>query len=102
MPREQREPWLAQMPWLRSRPEHEGGLACKLEAVVPSPTVHGYRNKCEFTIGRDAAGAPCVGFVLGRFKLGVAHIGPPTDCPTARRDGRLRCGAAPHSQLLQR
>ena len=54
---------------------------CPLEAVVPSPRVDGYRNKCEFSIGRDGAGQPCVGFVLGRFKQGVVAIGPPHGCP---------------------
>ena len=54
---------------------------CPLEAVVPSPRVDGYRNKCEFSIGRDGAGQPCVGFVLGRFKQGVVAIGPPQGCP---------------------
>ena len=54
---------------------------CPLEAVVPSPRVDGYRNKCEFSIGRDGAGRPCVGFVLGRFKQGVVAIGAPHGCP---------------------
>lgn len=92
MQRDEREPWLAKMPWLKP-PTVEGrdnGLVCDLAQVVPSPVIHGYRNKCEFSIGRDANGAPCVGFVLGRVRqVGFAAIGPPTDCPNVSEEMKL-------------
>jgi tRNA/tmRNA/rRNA uracil-C5-methylase (TrmA/RlmC/RlmD family) len=38
-----------------------GGDVCELEPVRPSPVLTGYRNKCEFSIGRDRDGKICVG-----------------------------------------
>ena len=38
----------------------------QVDSVLPSPRTEGYRNKCEFSIGTDASGQPCVGFVVGR------------------------------------
>ena len=92
MQRHEREPWLAKMPWLKpQRVEgRDDGLVCDLAQVVPSPVTHGYRNKCEFSIGRDADGAPCVGFVLGRVRqVGFAAIGAPTDCPNVSDEMKL-------------
>ena len=45
-----------------------------------SPRLKGYRNKCEFTIGKGADGKPCVGYQLGKGKLGQTMVGAPTDC----------------------
>jgi 23S rRNA (uracil-5-)-methyltransferase RumA len=38
-----------------------GRLTAGVEPVRPSPSQFGYRNKMEFTLGRDASGRPCVG-----------------------------------------
>lgn len=46
-----------------------GGLACKLEGIIESPLVNGYRNKCEFSIGYSLQGKPTVGFLLGNFRI---------------------------------
>lgn len=31
----------------------EKNKVCPLQGIVASPTIDGYRNKCEFTIGLD-------------------------------------------------
>lgn len=51
------------------------GEICEIEAIIPSPEITGYRNKCEFTIGVDTEGKPCVGFNLGQFREGVFAVG---------------------------
>jgi tRNA (uracil-5-)-methyltransferase len=56
-----------ELSWLPERQAAHGGAACALSPLLPSPVVEGYRNKCEFTIGFDAAGGPAVGFCLGGF-----------------------------------
>eukprot|EP00966_Prymnesium_polylepis_P263910 6096942-Prymnesium_polylepis.1 len=71
------------LPWLQ--PEalraHEGS-PCPIAPLMPSPLEVGYRNKAEFSIGCDADGAPCVGFVLGQVKRQTQHvtIGEPSAC----------------------
>ncbi|CAH9075193.1 unnamed protein product [Cuscuta europaea] len=62
-----------------------GGLPCKLESVVPSPLINGYRNKCEFSVGYSLTGKPCVGFQLGNFREGVTAVEEPLDCPNVSR-----------------
>ncbi|GMP88983.1 hypothetical protein CsSME_00040752 [Camellia sinensis var. sinensis] len=64
---------------LRSR--EIGGLPCKLEGIVESPLVNGYRNKCEFSVGYSVQGKPTVGFMLGNFREGVTAVEEPTNCP---------------------
>ena len=67
--------------WLQpSRLAEHGGAPCALAEVVPSPRLKGYRNKCEFTIGKGADGNACVGYQLGKGKLGQTMVGAPTDC----------------------
>ena len=67
--------------WLQpSRLAEHGGAPCSLAEVVPSPRLKGYRNKCEFTIGKGADGNACVGYQLGKGKLGQTMVGAPTDC----------------------
>lgn len=48
---------------------HPGGLSCKLEGILESPVIDGYRNKCEFSVGHSLAGKKTVGFMLGNFRL---------------------------------
>jgi tRNA (uracil-5-)-methyltransferase len=57
------------------------GPACELEGILRSPVLHGYRNKCDFSIGPDAAGALCVGFNVGAFADGYAAVAAPGACP---------------------
>jgi len=46
-----------------------------VEPIAPSPCLEGYRNKCEFTVGRDQEGRPTVGFRMGAFRNGVMQVG---------------------------
>ncbi|KAL6967269.1 hypothetical protein U1Q18_033073 [Sarracenia purpurea var. burkii] len=62
-----------------------GGLPCKLEGMIESPLVNGYRNKCEFSVGYSVQGKPTVGFLLGNFREGVTAVEEPTDCPNVSR-----------------
>jgi hypothetical protein len=48
---------------------YPGGLPCKLEGILESPVVNGYRNKCEFSVGYSLDGKKTVGFMLGNFRL---------------------------------
>lgn len=60
-----------------------------LEPIVASPVQNGYRNKCEFGIGWNRAGEPCVGFSLGGFRDGLLITENASDClhvPTAMKD----------------
>ena len=42
------------IPWLDlQRVASNGGLPCTLAEVLRAPRTHGYRNKCEFSFGRD-------------------------------------------------
>ncbi|PIA34532.1 hypothetical protein AQUCO_03700068v1 [Aquilegia coerulea] len=58
-----------------------GGLPCKLEGIIESPVVNGYRNKCEFSVGYSLQRKPTVGFMLGNFREGVTAVEEPTNCP---------------------
>ncbi|KAJ1564744.1 tRNA methyltransferase 2 [Nowakowskiella sp. JEL0078] len=55
------------------------GLLCPLSKVVPSPVLNDYRNKCEFTCGRNLDGEKTVGFLLGLYKEGVTSVLDPKD-----------------------
>ncbi|EPS59765.1 hypothetical protein M569_15040 [Genlisea aurea] len=58
-----------------------GGLPCELEGIIGSPSVYGYRNKCEFSVGLSLEGKRTVGFLLGNFREGVTAVEEPVDCP---------------------
>ncbi|KAK1429133.1 hypothetical protein QVD17_11336 [Tagetes erecta] len=75
---------VAQPDWIVKSREL-GGLACKLEGIVESPLVNGYRNKCEFSVGYSLQGKPTVGFLLGNFREGVTAVEEPSDCPNVSR-----------------
>ncbi|KMT02077.1 hypothetical protein BVRB_9g208060 [Beta vulgaris subsp. vulgaris] len=62
-----------------------GGLPCKLEGIIESPLINGYRNKCEFSVGYSVQGKPTVGFMLGNFREGVTAVEEPTDCPNVSK-----------------
>lgn len=54
------------------------GPCCQFDGVVRSPQLNGYRNKCEFNVGRDGT----VGFKMGRYRDGSDRVArPPTKCP---------------------
>eukprot|EP00808_Paulinella_micropora_P031447 g38252.t1 len=57
------------------------GLIAPLEEVVTAPVRTGYRNKSEFSIGKNAKGEREVGFRLGKFGQGGEKVEFPVDCP---------------------
>ena len=60
--------------WIKGNDE----VCCQYDGVAHSPVISGYRNKCEFNIGRDGV----IGFKLGRYKKGSERIcRPPANCP---------------------
>ncbi|KAL6510907.1 hypothetical protein OROGR_022031 [Orobanche gracilis] len=76
-----------------------GGLPCKLEGIIGSPRVNGYRNKCEFSVGCSLQGKLTVGFLLGNFREGVTAVEEPVDCPNV---SRISCSyAAVFQEFLQ-
>uniref|UniRef100_A0A9I3FH28 tRNA (uracil(54)-C(5))-methyltransferase n=1 Tax=Anopheles epiroticus TaxID=199890 RepID=A0A9I3FH28_9DIPT len=84
-----KELW-SSIPTLRSFVEKErqinGGLPCAFDSIRPSPMQDGYRNKCEFSIGKDASGVKRVGFRVGSYSNGflevesIAHLKHIPDC----------------------
>ncbi|XP_055691986.1 tRNA (uracil-5-)-methyltransferase homolog A [Lutzomyia longipalpis] len=52
------------------------GLPCKLETIRGSPLISGYRNKCEFSVGKDSNGDDTVGFRLGSYNMGFVEVCP--------------------------
>ena len=47
----------------------------KIEPIVPSPVINGYRNKCEFSIGKHPeSGEIVVGFRLASYKKGSLSV----------------------------
>jgi len=82
-------PW-TDAAWLR---EHEGA-PCSVASVLPSPLLSRYRNKCEFTIGRDADGGVCIGFNLGKGKEGMHVVASPQPVPTVSDEMKLAVARA--------
>jgi tRNA (uracil-5-)-methyltransferase len=50
------------------------GMVCPIDAVIPSISKEGYRNKSEFSIGVGSDGLPTVGFMLGLYKDGMNTV----------------------------
>jgi tRNA (uracil-5-)-methyltransferase len=70
---------LEQLYWLKQTPQHFNGLPCELQEIIPSPIENGYRNKCEFSFGRDLNGEKSCGFLLGLYKQGFTAVLNPKD-----------------------
>lgn len=49
-------------------------LEIEIKPIVPSPEILAYRNKIEFTVGRDANGEICVGNRTGSYVSGNLEI----------------------------
>ncbi|XP_072985162.1 zinc finger CCCH domain-containing protein 24 [Typha latifolia] len=62
-----------------------GGLPCKLEGILESPIINGYRSKCEFSVGYSLQGKRTVGFMLGNFREGVTAVEEPVNCPNVSK-----------------
>jgi tRNA (uracil-5-)-methyltransferase len=52
----------------------------EIEDVIKSPQTQGYRNKCEFSFGRNTDGEKSLGFLLGLFKNGITTVLSPRPC----------------------
>ncbi|KAJ0407676.1 hypothetical protein ATCC90586_001858 [Pythium insidiosum] len=75
------------------------GLCCPMDSIHASPVTEGYRNKCEFSIGFDAEGKPCVGFRLGLFRDGSVIVNAPTNCENVSAVMEQVCAAV--QQLVE-
>ncbi|KAH8373361.1 hypothetical protein KR009_004096 [Drosophila setifemur] len=53
----------------------------KFHEILPSPTVNGYRNKNEFTVGKNSQGEIVVGFRLGCYSDGSVEVAEVEDLP---------------------
>jgi tRNA (uracil-5-)-methyltransferase len=80
VPPAQKVAW-GKLPWLNPKlVKAQSGSPVPLGDVVAARLVDAYRNKCEFSFGRNSEGAPCLGFHLGQIRHVGAVIGPPSDC----------------------
>ena len=61
---------------------------CPTENVRTSAKVNGYRNKCQFTFGRDKDDKICAGFRIGSFEDTI-KIDSPKDCPNVAEVSKL-------------
>jgi len=66
--------------WPSSFPEES--YQFDLDTMKASPTLTGYRNKCEFTVGRctETEDEYAVGFVKGSYKIGNISVADPSEC----------------------
>lgn len=54
--------------------DHNDNLICELLPIVGSPEIEGYRNKCEFTIGKTLDGEIIVGNRLSSYAAGCTSV----------------------------
>lgn len=77
--------------------EEEGEGAESAGAVLPSPVLLGYRNKCEFNIDAQRN----IGFRLGQYKMGSLRVvRPPANCPLV--SGQMQAVIHSFSDFLHR
>lgn len=60
--------------FIESQRKLYNGLPCELKPIKRSPLIDGYRNKCEFTVGRDSDGERVVGFRVGSYCSGRTDV----------------------------
>ncbi|OWF44278.1 tRNA (uracil-5-)-methyltransferase homolog A-like [Mizuhopecten yessoensis] len=66
--------------WLHKQRSKYDGKCCEMLPIKPSPVLEDYRNKCEFTVGKDINGQDnTVGFRYGLYKQGSKSVGEPQD-----------------------
>lgn len=71
---------LALRPMIQAQ-EKEKGLPCIWHGIKEAPNTNGYRNKCEFAIGKNENGETTVGFRLGSYCDGSVEVGSIQDLP---------------------
>ncbi|XP_012255904.2 tRNA (uracil-5-)-methyltransferase homolog A [Athalia rosae] len=63
--------------WIETQKKVHDGLLCDLQPILRAERINGYRNKCEFTIGKcETNGAVTVGFRLSSYAAGCTAVGP--------------------------
>ncbi|XP_049792714.1 tRNA (uracil-5-)-methyltransferase homolog A-like [Schistocerca nitens] len=63
--------------WLKKQQSMYSGLPCELLGCRSSPQQDSYRNKCEFTIGKNpVTGEGTVGFRVSSYAQGSTAVGP--------------------------
>ena len=62
-----------------SAPDKNNDLICELRPIIGSPVTEGYRNKCEFSIGKTIDGEIMVGNRLSSYASGCTSVGSVED-----------------------
>lgn len=62
-----RSAWDRLPSWIKANDSSLEGRCCAYGGIKPSPVLEGYRNKCEFTVGKNHQGGVVVGFRVGSF-----------------------------------
>ncbi|XP_076242673.1 tRNA (uracil-5-)-methyltransferase homolog A [Calliopsis andreniformis] len=66
--------------WLNHQKDKYEGLPCELLPILSTDATTGYRNKCEFTVGKSIDGEKVViGFRLSSYAAGSTAVGPIDD-----------------------
>ena len=71
---------LEQLSWIKVKKLECEGMMCNIENIKGSPVTDGYRNKVEFSFGKDLMGNNACGFLLGMYKEGVTTVLNPSFC----------------------
>ncbi|XP_055599792.1 tRNA (uracil-5-)-methyltransferase homolog A-like [Uranotaenia lowii] len=61
-------------PYVEAQRKEYEGMICPLEEIRRSPKIDGYRNKCEFSIGKNSQGEVTIGFRMGAYCKGVVEV----------------------------
>ncbi|XP_012536283.2 tRNA (uracil-5-)-methyltransferase homolog A [Monomorium pharaonis] len=66
--------------WINSQKKLYDGLPCKLQNILSVNVTEAYRNKCEFTVGKDNEQSKIIiGFRLSTYASGSTAVGPIDD-----------------------
>ncbi|XP_063709851.1 tRNA (uracil-5-)-methyltransferase homolog A [Culicoides brevitarsis] len=69
----------AKRKWIEEQRKLNDGVIFQLENIKASPAIDGYRNKCEFSIGKDSTGKVTIGQRFGSYFDGTVEVGPLDD-----------------------
>lgn len=70
-----KEMWKNNPKFIGAQQKLFNGFPCEFLGIKESPQINGYRNKCEFTIGKDVNNETVVGFRLGSYATGFTEVG---------------------------
>lgn len=63
--------------WVNSQRKLYDGLPCKLQNILSADVTEAYRNKCEFTVGKDSEqNKIMIGFRMSTYASGSTAVGP--------------------------